>query len=407
MNAAAATRRIAGLALVGGLGGGLVFPILPALGLQLGIPAFMVGLILSANRISRLIFNLPAGHLIGRLGPRVILSGALAIETVGVLGYSAALHFGQPMWWLLGGRLVFGVGTAFLLVGAQAAVLGLSERADRGRKTAVVRVAISVAVPAGLVLGGILADLVSDDAAFLTGAAITSAGAALAATLLPRLAARPAGPERRPGLRAGIADLLGSPNLALVVAACGFNLLVFLTVQGVLLSTMVVLVARRDIHMFGMQAQGTSGLVMAVLIGCSALVGLGIGRVSDRLRLRASLLAPALMGMAAGFALLGMAHSLALVLLGAVCLGLSYNGVTLPMLALLGDAVDERQHGPAAALYQFFGDIGGTIGPMLGIAVATQIGVMPLYLGLAVLPLLGLPVALRLRVREGRMRGGE
>jgi len=108
---ASATRRIAILAFFGGLGGGLVFPILPALGLKLGIPAFMIGLILSANRIARVIFNVPAGHLVGRLGPRLMLGGALCIESVGVLGYSAALHFGHAMWWLLAGRALAGVGT--------------------------------------------------------------------------------------------------------------------------------------------------------------------------------------------------------------------------------------------------------------------------------------------------------
>ena len=270
MNAATATRRIAILALIGGLGGGLVFPILPALGLRLGIPAFMVGLILSANRISRLIFNMPAGHAIGRLGPRATLSGALLVETVGVLCYSAALHFGSAMWWLLAGRAIFGVGTAFLFVGAQAAVLSLSAKEDRGRRTSLVRVALSAAVPAGLVLGGVLADLISDDAAFLTGAAITLAGAIFAATFLPGASGRfdRASGESREGTN--LAALLAHPNLPFIAAAWRANLLIFLTMQGVLLATMVVLVQQRDIHLFGMQAQGTSGLVMAVMVGCSA-----------------------------------------------------------------------------------------------------------------------------------------
>ncbi len=403
MNAAATTRRIAVLALIGGLGGGLVFPILPALGLSLGIPAFMIGLILSANRISRLIFNVPAGHAIGRLGPRVTLSGALLIETVGVLCYSAALHFGAAMWWFLAGRAIFGVGTAFLFVGAQAAVLSLSDTADRGRRTSIVRVALSAAVPAGLVLGGVLADLFTDEAAFLTGAAITLAGAAFAAMFLPGTTGRARAKTAGPSANSGLKSLLAHPNLGILAAAWGFNLLIFLTLQGVLLATMVVLVQKRGIHLFGMQAQGTSGLVMAVIIGCSAVVAFVIGRAIDKAPLRSTLLVPSLAVLAAGFAIIAVAQTLWPLLAGAVLVGLSYNGVTLPMLTLLGDAVSERQHGPAVGVYQFFGDIGGTIGPIAGIEIGTNIGLTPLYLALAAASAIAIPAAVWVLGQERRL----
>jgi len=406
VNPATASRRIAVIAFIGGLGGGLVFPILPALGLRLGIPGFMLGLILSANRIVRLGFNAPAGRVIGRLGARWTLTGALLIESVAVLGYSAALHFGHAMWWLLGGRALFGVGTAFLLVGAQAAVLSLSEKGDRGRRTATVRVAMGAAMPGGLVLGGLLADLFSDNAAFLAGAAISFAGALAAAAFLPPLAGRSPGPESGSAGQPGFASLLASPNRPFLLAAWGFNLLVFLTMQGALLSTMVLLMQQRDIHILGMQAQGTSGVVMAVLMGCSALVAFGIGRAIDEARFRTTLLFPALVGLAAGFAVLALAQTLWLTLVGAVLVGLTYNGVTLPMMALLGDAVGEGEHGPAVGIYQFFGDIGGTIGPIAGLEAGVNIGIGPLYLAIAALPALALPVALWLRGKERALARG-
>lgn len=53
-----------------GFGGGIVFPILPNLGVILGISPFLVGVILSANRFSRLLANAPAGILVDRIGTR-------------------------------------------------------------------------------------------------------------------------------------------------------------------------------------------------------------------------------------------------------------------------------------------------------------------------------------------------
>jgi MFS family permease len=402
MNGVSLVRRVALCTFMGGLGGGLVFPILPALGLELGISGGMIGLILSANRISRLILDSPAAHIIDRVGGKHAIAFGLLVESIGVLGYSAALHLGHLTFWLLAGRVVFGFGSAFLFVGAQATVLGLSSEADRGRRTATVRIAMSAGLPGGLVMGGIIADRFSNDAAFLTGAAITFTGSLLAAQTLPRRL--PQVPSADRAERIGIAALLASPNLPVLAAAWGFNMMIFLIMQGALLSTMVLLVQDRGFHLFGMEAQGTSGLIMAVLIGCSALVALGIGRAIDVVPLRSTLLVPALVGLAAGFAVLAVAQTLETALVGAVLVGLSYNGVTLPMMALLGDAVSPRQYGSAVGIHQVFADIGGTMGPVIGIEAGTHLGVAPLYLSIAAVPALALLAALWLRRREARLR---
>lgn len=385
MNALSVSRRVALVTFIGGLGGGLVFPILPALGLHLGISGFMIGLILSANRISRLACDPFAGVAVEWLGGRFALTAALLVETIGVLCYSGALHFGHPAWWLLGGRAIYGVGSALLLVGAQAMVLARTTVEDRGRRLASVRVALGSGMPAGLILGGVIADMFSDDVAFLTGAGLTLIGAAVAGLLLP--SSRGGSPETRRSKGGGaVFDLLRSPQFRFVAAAWGFNLLVFLIMQGVLLATMVVMVEERGVHVFGMGPQGTAGIIMAVLMACSSVMAFVIGGVLDRLALRSGLVVPALAGLAAGFTVLAFADSLWLILAGAVLVGLSYNGITLPMLALLGDATT-RNHGRAVGLYQVFGDIGGSLGPIIGLQAALDIGLLPLYLAMAVLPL--------------------
>lgn len=394
------SRRIALVAFIGGLGGGLVFPILPALGFKLGISGFMIGLILSANRISRLLFDGPAGRAIQRLGASQTLAGALLIETVGVLGYSAALHFGHAQWWLLGGRAVYGIGSAFLFVGSQAAVLSLSNRDDRGKKTASVRVAIGAAIPSGLILGGVLADLFSDDFAFLTGAAVTLAGAILAWIIIPRPPATRKQDRVLPRQESSFRALLHSEHLVFLISAWGFNTLIFLVVQGVLLATMVVLIERRQLFLFGLHAQGTSGLVMAVVMGCAALMAFVLGRAIDVVKSRSAFLIPSLIGLASGFAVLALARTIDMTLLGAVLIGLSYNGVTLPTLALLGDAVSLQEHGPAVGVYQIFGDVGGIIGPIVGLELGMHIGLQPLYLLMAALPAMSVVVAWRLQRYE-------
>ncbi len=399
IHSAALTRRVSLVTFMGGLGGGLVFPILPALGLSLGISGFMIGLILSANRIARLIFDSPAGHAVDRLGGRRTLAGGLFLDAIGVLCYSGALHIGPPVWWLMGGRILFGIGSAFLFVGAQATVLGATSLRDRGRRTATVRIALSAGMPAGLIMGGVISDLVSDNAAFLTGASLSLVGALLAVALIPPGVREPLHGEEHMNLRQAFVGLTRSPHFVFIAASWGFNCLVFLTMQGMLLATLVVLVQQRGFESFGLAAQGTAGLVMAVLMACSSAMAFLIGRAVDRLPLRASLVPPALIGMAAGFVVLGLSHTLWLTYLGAALVGLSYNGVNLPMLALLGD-VTRRNHGKAVGFYQLFGDVGGSLGPLVGLEAGLRFGMTPLYLAMAVLAALGIVPALALRARE-------
>ena len=128
---------ISALAFVGGVGGGLVFPIIPTLGLTLGLSGFLVGLILSANRISRLIFNVVAGQVFDRIGARRTLIGAFAVLVAGMLLLNVALVSGAPGLWLFIARFVNGIGIAFLMIGAQSALLSGADRAERGRRSSV------------------------------------------------------------------------------------------------------------------------------------------------------------------------------------------------------------------------------------------------------------------------------
>ena len=117
--------QIAGIAFLGGVGGGVVFPILPVIGMDLGISGFMIGLILSANRITRLGFNPITGSLLDRFGARWPVAIGLAIEALGTLAFSIGLVADSPGAWFLAGRVIWGVGSSLLLVGTLFVLINL------------------------------------------------------------------------------------------------------------------------------------------------------------------------------------------------------------------------------------------------------------------------------------------
>lgn len=371
---------IAAISLLSGIGGGVVFPILPILGLQLGLSAAMVGLILAANRITRIFFNPFAGSFIDRFGARWPVALGLFFETVAVLAFSVAVHSHTPSAWFLAGRVVWGIGSSLILVGALAAVMAVSEHANRGRLTGRVRTAMTLGLPAGMLLGGVIADLASPNAAFLTAAALTLLTGVLALFVLPKrqwhdtrtVAVSMVGVWRK---------LLKNPLLQVIWCS---NALVFFALAGVLLSTLVVLVNARSIHVFGFGSQGSAGLLMALLMVFRAAAALAAGSFLDRRKGRTALLLPAAVLTALGFGGLDLAMHAWGMALALAAIGLGSGALTIPLLTLLSDTATPATQGRATGLYQVYGDIGGSLGPMVGLQLGAVIGYGPIYLGVAV-----------------------
>jgi MFS family permease len=393
--------RIAVVAFLGGIGGGVVFPILPTLGLRMGLSALMIGVILAANRIVRIGMNPLTGVLVDRFGGRGVIAAGLFIEGVGTLGYIAALHFTSPAAWFLAGRLVWGAGSSLLFVGAVAAVLAASSGANRGRLVARARSAISLGVPGGLVLGGLVTDFFSADAAFLA-ALVLSVGSGLAALAgIPRL--RPAGSsEATP--HASLDGLLQVLRQRRLAGIWFYAALVSFSVQGLLLATLVLLVDRRGISIAGFGAEGSAGLLLAILMLAYAGTSLLIGRRLDALRRRTRLLGAAIALLVAGYLLLAFTPTLALILVALVMIGVGTGAIVIPLLTLIGDLVAPGLRGRATAIYQVASDCGGTAGPIVGLILGVRFGFFAIYAGVAALFVFSLPVAVALARAERPVR---
>ncbi|MDN5863943.1 MAG: MFS transporter [Gammaproteobacteria bacterium] len=388
------------MAFLGGIGGGVVFPILPVLGLRMGLSAFMVGVILAANRIIRVGVNPFTGALVDRFGGRGVIAAGLFIEGIGTLGYIAAIHLGAPTFWFLAGRLVWGAGSSLLFVGAVATVLALSSGGNRGQLVARARSAISLGVPAGLVLGGLLMELASADAAFFSAMALSLASGFGALAGIPRIRGAAASRPQRPGgLMRDWKILLAQRRLAGIWM---YAMLVSFCVSGILLSTLVLLVDQRQTSIAGLGAEGSAGLLMAALMLSYAGTSLLIGRRIDLLARRATFLVMTIAVLAAGFVGLAWANNLPEVLVALLVIGVATGATIIPLLTLIGDLVAPQRRGRATALYQVAADIGGTAGPIAGLVLCVHFGFLPVFLGLAAVILLSLPVAFMLARAESR-----
>ena len=358
---------------LGGIGGGIVFPILPILGLQFGLSAAFIGFILSANRIARILSNQFVGFSIDKFGGRKPLITGLIIESAGSILYVYSLYSHLHGIIMLIGRLVWGVGSAFVFISANTIALNLSVRSTRGRSTAKVRIALSLGVPAGLVLGGILAGIFSDSVAFASSAAASFLGAALVYFIFE---------ETQISSRASITlkeSFLYAFKDKTVLLIGVYNMLTFFSLQGVVMATLVLFVKAKSLHFIYPDPRFSSGVIMSFMMVSSGISGIIAGRTVDKLKYRSIIGFPCAVLVILGFILLAESQTslgviIALLMLGS---GIGINNVTL--LSILGDITNENR-GISVSVYQLLGDIGGMLGPICGVQFGVILGFSNVYL---------------------------
>ena len=362
-----------------GFGGGVVFPILPNLGEVLGISALMVGLILSANRFTRLVCNAPAGALVDRIGTRTPFIAGLVIEAFATVLYVVAILSPLPEAWFMLARILWGIGSALVFATAYTITADVSEADSRGTSMGIVRAGITFGFPAGLVLGGVVSDIWGNVEAFVLAASFAGVASVVAYLIVPETHVEGHDESVKPW---DVDTSLPAVTIGLV------NFGLYFAYIGVLFSTLVLLLGERGVSIWGLDAQGSSGMLMAITVLAGATFTLAGGVLSDVLGARVPVLVGFLVTACVGFAVLAFGRSFEVLVLACVLIGVGQGGVGGPLTALLADLTPEDRMGRAVGTNNVLGDVGGGLGPLVSLPLVEIVGFELVYAVSAFLPLL-------------------
>ncbi len=380
--------------LLAGVAGGIAFPILPLIGVQFGLPIPFIGIILAANRAMRVVSSPIVGVMTDRFGGRRTLIVGLLLQIVVMLLYTLGVTTGHPGAFFLAGRMLHGPGSACVFVAGQALALHAGGKAHGGRTAATVRAAMSVGVPLGLVAGGILSDRWGN-VTTLEGALVGILSAALVAVwLVPDL--RVAVPKR-----SGWSEMVGAiaDRRLLLIGALTFA--VTFSAQGMVLTTLTLLVHARRVSLVGLGVQGSSSLLMGLMVISAAGIMPFAGRWGDRFRIHASIALVGIIVLPPALALIALVPTPLGLVTGLTLMGLATGALSPSLLALVGEIVPQERRGMAVGVLQLCGDIGGTLGPLVGTVLFAGSFRAP-YLATAILLVCFIPLAVRLvRYKSG------
>ncbi len=385
------------------LGDSLMYSILPLAAANLGISLPLVGVLLSANRLVRLISNAWASAAFERWGAR---GPFLVVTLLGLLStflYGAGWGFT----FFLAARLLWGIAWSGLRQGGYEAVWH-GGGAVKGRLTGFLWGVVRLGSALSVLGGGLLYDRFGYATTILVVTSVTAL--AIPVALLVRWPASAALPHQSP--KKVTTDTAGqrrwqwqdwwralqNPRARWLVIAAALHLYL----SGVVVSTTSIFLAERlqlaeNSLLFGLGVGSITGILQGTRWLSDITIGPTIGRISDRIGQSQMAIGLVAIGGSAIFGLAGL-PSLSLVLGCLFVYFLCDSGMSVTLSAAAsGVALEQERPHLFIGLYTTATDFGSALGPLLAFSLGSYLGLPVTYTVTAVLVILAI---LRYRTLE-------
>jgi DHA1 family multidrug resistance protein-like MFS transporter len=350
----------------------MVSPILPLYGREFGVNDALIGLIVSAYPIARLMTNTPAGRLADRFGRRPFLQGGMCFTAVASVVCGLAPNYPT----LLFGRFLEGIGSALFITSAQATIADFSTPDNRGRLMSTFQGSFLLGSTAGPTVGGLIAGGFGARGVFFVYAvmALLALGwANLRRNTYPKFeretatAQQGAASPRRASPFAAWKFLAESSFFAI----CLLTMAQFFTRTGTRTTALPLLGADR--YHLGEEAIG--GILTLVTLGNLVCLPIAAWMV-DNLGRKAAIVPSTLLSGISIFCII-LSPNVFFFTLSVVLFGMS-TGIAGPAPnAFVADLAKGQGVGARLGVYRSFGDIGFILGPICMGVVSDRFGYNP------------------------------
>lgn len=341
-----------------------------------------VGVVLSLNRLARLPLNPVIGWVYSRVSVKSCAVFAALLSLLIPLGYAWAS--GLAAWAAL--RVLWGLAWSLLKLGGLFTVMDVAGEHDRGYLIGTYTGIYRLGNLAGMLGGGLLADMAGLRVTLLASAAVAALALPMALFLLRRI---PPSSRTSSGPAAGssLFSLLRSPELFWVLLTCLF---VTLIIEGFFMSTLSALMAHHwgdTLTLFGaaLGCATAAGLVQSLRWGWDPLLSPLVGHISDGRLGRVPMFAGGCWIAAVLFVLVTLPLPLLPWVAVLIAIELCCTTMTTLSDSLATDVASRSQAVFVITAYTLAIDLGAALGPLGGFAVISLWGMETAYLLAAVL----------------------
>ena len=323
--------------------------LLPLYALEIGGSAAFAALVMALRGVGVLIFDVPAGLLVGRFGDKSVLLGGFVLLAASMLGMAAAT---EP-WQIALFAIPLGAGHAAWFLGWLTYITHSCPPELRGQATAVNAGIQRMGALVGPLVGGIVAESLGYAPAYLGAAALCIV--AFLISFVYTADVRPDSPARSGHLRT-IGRILADNRS--MFATAGTVAIVF----QIMRATRQLLVP-----LFGVLVgldPATIGLIYSLAALVDVSLSYPVGIAMDRWG-RKWTGVPSIVGFVIGLAMLPFAQGFWTLLAAALMLGVG-NGLSTGLVMIIGmDLSPPGQRGQFLGVWRLIGDVGWVGGPLL------------------------------------------
>ena len=331
---------------------GLLMPVLPFFALSFDAGYSLVGVVLAAEGLGNLLFDVPAGMATRRFGQkRTMIVGGL-----GMAAMAAAMFQARSLLELLAYGLLAGAFTALWNIARHTYMTDVVPVAQRGRIYSVFGGIGRITSFAGPVLGGLAADAFGLRAPFLLVALLRLAGVAAAGRWVQERGGSPRGLSAGEVLR-GQAQVLKAHWK--VLASAGSGQLCGQMVRSARTAVIPLYAA----EVLGLET-GAVGLMLSLSYALDMLMFVPAGQIMDR-RGRKYAYVPSFLLQSAAMAVIPLTGTFWTLALTAMAFGIANGLGSGTMMTLGADLSPDRERGEFLGLWRLVGDGGSAAGPVV------------------------------------------
>jgi len=364
------------------LGDSTLYTVLPQVSIaaSAGVTLTMVGILLGANRLIRLLSNPIAGSLYDRLPTRKLMIASLLIGFISTTLYA----IGRGFEIFLLGRVLWGIAWSGIWIGGNTIVLDIANDENRGRLSGRYQMWFFAGIGASALLGGLFTDVFGFHGGLLISAGLTGMALLMWILYLPETKpyrinqqrqSQPKSSHRFPwktAILTSIPVFVVRFGLAGIIASTTILWLESFLDDGVTFEGGFIPIAT------------FTGAFVAVRTLTGMISAPAAGTLSDRLNRRWLIISMLLAIGSFGFWLMSSV-AMTTAFLGALLASLPGGGVQTLAPATAGDTVRPEVEGRVISAIYTIGDIGSALGPPLALWIVGVMGLTSLYRGCAVL----------------------